>query len=66
MTSAQTNNDLHEEPRTPGGNRLNEIEPSEADRVIPRPGEALEQNPVTDPDKVGTSPDDSGNRPRPL
>ncbi|MDR5762616.1 hypothetical protein [Caballeronia sp. LZ035] len=49
-------------PRTPGGNNLSNIDEQDVDRVIPQPGEALEH----DPDKTGMTPDDSGNRPRPL
>jgi hypothetical protein len=58
--------DTHDKPRAPGGNNLSNIDPAEADRVIPRPGEAMEPDPLHDPDKIGTTPDDSGNRPRPL
>jgi hypothetical protein len=58
--------DTHDKPHAPGGNELNNITPEEADRVIPRPGEALERDEATDPDKASVNPDDSGNRPRPL
>lgn len=55
-------NHPREAPRTPGGNNLSNIEEQDVDRVIPKPGEALDN----DPDKSGTKPDDSGNQPRPL
>ncbi|WP_250453286.1 hypothetical protein [Caballeronia sp. ATUFL_M2_KS44] len=58
--------DTHDKPRAPGGNDLNNIRDDEIDRVIPRPGEALERDDATDPDKLRINPDDSGNRPRPL
>jgi hypothetical protein len=58
--------DTRDKPHAPGGNNLSNIDPAEADRVIPRPGEATATDPVNDPDKAGTVPDDSGNRPRPL
>ncbi|SAK47600.1 hypothetical protein AWB83_00883 [Caballeronia ptereochthonis] len=54
--------DTRNEPRAPGGNNLSNIDRKTAERVIPRPGEAAAEN----PDKIGTTPDDSGNRPRPL
>ncbi|SAK46651.1 hypothetical protein AWB82_00919 [Caballeronia glebae] len=58
--------DTRNKPRTPGGNNLSNIDPADADRVIPRPGEATETDLAHEPDKVGTTPDDSGNRARPL
>lgn len=59
--------DTHDKPHAPGGNNLSNIDPREANRVIPKPGEALEREPVNNPDKVvGTEPDDSGSRPKPL
>ena len=58
--------DTRDKPHAPGGNNLSNINPEDADRVIPRPGEATERDPVNEPDKIGTTPDDSGNRPRPL
>jgi hypothetical protein len=58
--------DEHDKPHAPGGNPLNNIKPEDVDKVIPRPGEATAPDAATDPDKIGTNPDDSGNRPRPL
>jgi hypothetical protein len=66
MAQDPQTSDTHDRPRAPGGNNLSNIDEKEADRVIPRPGEAMEQDLVHDPDKIGTTPDDSGNRPRPL
>jgi hypothetical protein len=54
--------DTHDKPRAPGGNNLSNISESEADRVIPKPGEALER----DPAKADKTPDDSGDRAKPL
>ncbi|QSN63683.1 MULTISPECIES: hypothetical protein [unclassified Caballeronia] len=58
--------DTHDKSHAPGGNELNNIRPEDVDRVIPRPGEMMERDEATDPDKVSTNPDDSGSRPRPL
>jgi hypothetical protein len=58
--------DTKNKPHAPGGNNLSNIGQDDADRVIPKPGEARERDLATDPDKTRTSPDDSGNRPRPL
>lgn len=57
-----TENHPHEAPRTPGGNNLSNIDKQDIDRVIPKPGEAVEKN----PDKTDAVPDDDGNPPRPL
>ncbi|SAK90146.1 hypothetical protein AWB77_04953 [Caballeronia fortuita] len=66
MTEKPATSDTHDKPRAPGGNNLNNIDPKDADRVIPRPGEAEGIDMANAPDKIGTTPDDSGNRPRPL
>jgi hypothetical protein len=61
---------LSDKSRAPGGNNLNKINERDADRVVPRPGEAQEHvhvhDTATHPDKVKPDPDDSGQRPRPL
>jgi hypothetical protein len=58
--------DTHDKPRAPGGNNLSNIDQGDADRVIPKPGEATGREPVNDPGETGKTPDDSGERPKPL
>lgn len=66
MTEKPAAPDTHDKPRAPGGNNLSNIGIEDVERVIPRPGEARATDPANARDKIGTTPDDSGNRPRPL
>jgi hypothetical protein len=53
----------------PGGGELDQIDEHdkrEVDKVVPRSGETSERDLATEPDKIEPSPDDAGERPRPL